>query len=239
MRRATRSQIAVLLMRMLDKALAIQTPVVRDHVARMQRQDSARSPQQLVESIERQYMATVAAMGCATGAAAAVPGAGAAVALPLNLAEIGGFVEATALYVLALAEIYEIDLANLQRRQTLILAVLIGEPASKIIAKAAGRTGPYWARLIVNGTPMSTITLINKALGRNFVTKYGTKQGILVLARELPFGIGAVIGGAGNLALAYLSVRAARKAFGPPPVCVAASQEASREEGFQRPVGQG
>ncbi|MFI7517479.1 hypothetical protein ACIBVK_28680 [Micromonospora echinofusca] len=40
------------------------------------------------------------------------------------------------------------------------------------------------------------------SLGRNFITKYGAKQGILVLGQAAPFGIGAVIGGGANAALA-------------------------------------
>jgi hypothetical protein len=65
--------------------------------------------------------------------------------------------------------------------------------------------------------PPSKLLQINKVLGRNFVTKYGTRQGINVPGRIIPFGIGAVIGGAANLALAETTIRASRRAFGPPP----------------------
>ncbi|WP_308354488.1 hypothetical protein [Streptomyces sp. NK08203] len=65
--------------------------------------------------------------------------------------------------------------------------------------------------------PTATLRQINKVLGRNFVTKYGTRQGIVVLGRVAPFGIGAVIGGGANAALASLAVRAGRRAFGPAP----------------------
>jgi hypothetical protein len=64
---------------------------------------------------------------------------------------------------------------------------------------------------------MSTLNQINSVLGRNFVTKYGTKQGVIVLGRVVPFGIGAVIGGGANATVAALAVRAARRAFGPAP----------------------
>jgi hypothetical protein len=64
---------------------------------------------------------------------------------------------------------------------------------------------------------MSTIRAVNKVLGRNFVTKYGTKQGVLVLGRQLPFGLGALIGGGGNAAIGYATIRTARKVFGTPP----------------------
>ncbi|WP_284747723.1 hypothetical protein [Amycolatopsis sp. RTGN1] len=62
--------------------------------------------------------------------------------------------------------------------------------------------------------PAGTLLKVNKVLGKNFVTKYGTKQGIIALGRVVPFGIGAAIGGGANAALA---VRAARRAFGPAP----------------------
>jgi hypothetical protein len=64
--------------------------------------------------------------------------------------------------------------------------VLLGEAGAGVVAKIAGRTGPHWARQIIEGIPMSNIHAINGVLGKNFVTKYGTKQGILVLGRELP-----------------------------------------------------
>lgn len=49
----------------------------------------------------------------------------------------------------------------------------------------------------------------------NFVTKYGTKQGVLVLGKVLPFGFGAAIGMTGNAAMSRMVVRTTRSAFGP------------------------
>jgi hypothetical protein len=65
--------------------------------------------------------------------------------------------------------------------------------------------------------PVATLRNINRVLGRNFVTKYGTKQGILVLGKTVPFGIGAVIGAGGNAAFAQFTIRSTKKSFGPPP----------------------
>jgi hypothetical protein len=52
----------------------------------------------------------------------------------------------------------------------------------------------------LNNISGAQLQQINRILGRNFVTKYGTKQGILVLGRVAPFGIGAGLGAAGNAA---------------------------------------
>ena len=97
------------------------------------------------------------------------------------------------------------------------MGIVLGGTGTSTITKVAGRTGQHWARQFVAKVPVETLRQINKVLGRNFVVKYGTKQGIIVLGRVAPFGIGAVIGGGANAALATLAVRAARRAFGPAP----------------------
>ncbi len=64
---------------------------------------------------------------------------------------------------------------------------------------------------------MSVIDAVNGKLGPRFITKWGTNQGILVLGREIPFGIGVGIGAGGNFLVGKGSVPAARIAFGPAP----------------------
>jgi len=137
------------------------------------------------------------------------------VAIVANLAEVGLFVEASALFCLAVAEVHGIEVEQVARRRTLLLAVLLGDGGSKVVQKVAGRTGPYWAKTITSNVPMTTINSINRVLGPSFVTKYGTKQGVLVLGRDVPFGIGAAIGGGGNVLLGHTTIAGARRAFGP------------------------
>lgn len=93
------------------------------------------------------------------------------------------------------------------------MAVMLGDVGASGIGKVAERTGQHWARQIVQRIPMSKILAVNKLLGRHFVTKYGTKQGIIVLARVVPFGIGAVIGGVANGVFSQGIIKAWR-AFG-------------------------
>ncbi len=142
---------------------------------------------------------------------------GTAVAVVVNVAEVGAFIEASALFCLAVAEVHGVQVDELERRRTLLLAVLMGDGGSKLVQKLAGRTGPYWARSVTNKVPMSTINAINKVLGPRFVTKYGTKQGVLVLGRHLPLGMGAAIGAGGNALLGRTTIAGARHAFGPAP----------------------
>jgi hypothetical protein len=209
--------IKALIVKGVDRALTIQQPVVRAHVQRLRRTRPYAAPTQIVTALEKHYLGTVTTLGGAVGAAAIVPGPGTVAATLLAAAEIPSFLEATVLYALAVAEVHGIEIQDLERRRTLVLAVLVGDSASSIVAKIAGRTGKHWGKQLVKGIPIPAIRAINKVLGHNFVTKQGTKQGILVLGRDVPFGIGAGIGAAGNWLIGKSSVRAARKAFGPAP----------------------
>lgn len=205
------------LARAAEKALTIQQPAVKAHVDRLRRGRPGAPPAEILQALEKHYLATVTGLGAAAGGTSAVPAVGTAVGIAVNLAEIPAFLESTALFALAYAEVHGVPVADLERRRTLVMAIVLGNGGSKVVQKAAGRTGAHWGRMIVQGISMENIRAINGVLGRNFVTKYGTKEGILVLGREVPFGIGAAIGSAGNLAGGYASVRAARRAFGPAP----------------------
>jgi len=81
------------------------------------------------------------------------------------------------------------------------------------ISKAAGRTGSHLGARGVQAVPIETIRRINRVLGTHFITKYGTKRGIIVLGRAAPFGLGVAIGGGGNFLMARGVIKATRKAF--------------------------
>lgn len=124
---------------------------------------------------------------------------------------------ATVLYTLCLAEVYDLHPEDIERRELLVLTVLLGESAVGALGKTVERTGGYWAKRIVTSIPMSAIDRANKILGPRFITKYGTKQGVLVLSKQVPLGIGAVLGAGGNHVFARLAIKSAKKIFGPAP----------------------
>ncbi|WUT00147.1 hypothetical protein OHA46_27220 [Streptomyces sp. NBC_00708] len=202
---------------LLDKALAIQSPLVRKNIARARQRNPDASPAEVIRNLERLYVSALSGTGAAVGGSAAAPGVGTAVALALSAGEALSSLEMSVLFALSVAEVHGIPLDELERRRTIVMGILLGKSGSATIGKIAERTGQHWGRQVVASVPAQTLRQINKVLGRNFITKYGTKQGIIVLGRVVPFGIGAVIGGGANAAVATLSVRAARRAFGPPP----------------------
>ena len=135
----------------------------------------------------------------------------------LSGGEVLSALELTTLFALSLAEIYGVPWDEIERRRTLVMGIMLGSSGASTIPKVAERTGQHWAREIVAKVPTSTLRQINSVLGRNFVTKYGTKQGIIVLGQVMPFGFGAAIGGGGNALLGWGAIRAARRAFGEAP----------------------
>jgi hypothetical protein len=201
----------------LDKALGVEQTLVDAYLRRARRGRPDATPAEVIASLERQYLAAVSALGAAGGATAAVPGVALPAALVTNVVEVAAFLQASVVFALAYADVHGVQVDDLERRRTLVTAILLGNSGSAVVRQVAGRTGPHWGRAITRAIPMSSINAVNKVLGRHFVTKYGTKQGILVLGRQLPFGLGAAIGAGGNAALGRAAVVAARRAFGPPP----------------------
>ena len=201
----------------LDKALGIQASAVEKNLARARQRFPDATPAEVIRTLEVMYRSALAGTGAAVGAVAAAPAVGTAAALALSGAEAIGSFELTALFVLSLAEIHGVRVDELERRRTLIIGIALGGGGAETIGKMAERSGQHWAKQIVSRVPVARLNQINKVLGRNFITKYGTKQGIIVLGKVVPFGIGVVIGGGANLLLAETAIRASRRAFGPSP----------------------
>lgn len=202
---------------LLDKTIDLQSPLVRRNIARARQRNSEASPAQVIRGLERMYVSALTGTGAAVGGAAAAPGVGTGVALALSAGEALSSLELSVLFALSVAEVHGVPIDELERRRTIVMGILLGGSGSKTIAGVAERTGQHWGRQVVAKVPVEALRQINAVLGKNFVTKYGTKQGIIVLGRVAPFGIGAVIGAGANAALAALAVRAGRRAFGPPP----------------------
>ena len=192
--------------------------LVRENIARARHREPDATPAEVISALERMYVSALTGTGAAVGATAAAPAVGTGIALALSAGEAFSSLELSTLFVLSVAEVHGIQLDEIERRRTLVMGILLGQSGSTtIVGKVAERTGQHWGRQLVSKVPMTTLKQINKVLGKNVITKYGTKQGIIVLGQVAPFAIGAVIGGGANATVATLAVRAARRAFGPAP----------------------
>src|SRR3954454_20767359 len=200
----------------LDKALAVERPMVLAYLDRVRRRHPEMTPAQVVHQLERRYLAAEVGLGTLAGAAAAVPGVGTAAAFATGAAEITAFVSASALFVLALAELHGLPVSDPDIRRALVVSVLVGEGAVAAL-EGGSRTSPHWAHVFANTTSRDKIGGVNAHLGRLLLHRVGARQGALLFGRALPLGIGAAIGAGGNAALARSAIATARRAFGPPP----------------------
>lgn len=201
----------------LDRALRVQRPAIIGYLNRVRDRRRDATPDEVVRLLERRYLTAVTAVGAASGGAAAVPGAGTGASLASAALEITAFVEATALFALAMAEVHGLRIDDPEVRRALVLAVLIGDAGAEAAEIAAADAGSRWGQILARRASDDTIKRVNHALARHLLTRFGTKQGALALGRALPLGIGAGIGAAGNAAFGRGAVVAARRIFGPPP----------------------
>lgn len=198
------------------KALEIQHPLAVAYVARRRKVSPDTSPPSLLSYSKKFYLGTVTASGAGAGASAAVPNG--LVQVPVAIADFATFLEASVFYVLAATEIHGLDVDDLERRRLLVTTALLGDSAMKATVRPlTSRTAPYLGKQIVKAIPREAITAANKVLGPRFITKYGTKQGLLVLGKQIPAFIGAGIGGGGNALFAAMVARTTSKLLGPPP----------------------
>jgi len=161
----------------------------------------------------------VLASGAAVGSAAAFPGIGTLVAMSAVAGETVVFLEATAVFALAVAEVHGIPAHHHERRRALVLAVLVGEDGKHAVADLVGpgRTSGAWLSDGAASLPLPAVSQLNSRLLKFFVKKYTLKRGAIAFGKMLPVGIGAVVGGVGNRAMGKKIVTNARLAFGRPP----------------------
>jgi hypothetical protein len=218
---------------MLLRAVEIQRPFVLAYVRRLQRKHPRASSARLAEILERDYLRAVTGGGAIVGATAVVPGVGTVASLGLSAAATVGFLEATALYATSLAELHGIRLTNPEKASTMVMAIMLGEEGTALLGTLSGQaTGKgtsatkAWGNALSKSMPTG-FGAIRSKIQKAFLKNLLKRQGSALLGRALPFGIGAVVGGAGNLMMGRAVVSNAKEAFGPMPDTIPGELKAS------------
>jgi hypothetical protein len=213
-----------LLVRGLRAAMSAQRPAVLLHIRTIRRQYPHATPEQVVRILERRFLNSVTLTGAGSGAATLIPGVGTVVGLTVIGVETVAFFEMTALFAQSVAEIHGIVVDDEERAHNLVMALMLGGPGKDLVQQFIGQAtgvGPdrtqYWGESITAGMPKALVTLLNKRLRDELVKRLTVQQGGSMAGRLVPFGIGAVIGGAGNRIIGGKVVRTAQAAFGPAP----------------------
>ncbi|THJ65176.1 hypothetical protein E8P82_12750 [Arthrobacter echini] len=213
------------ILRMIERALNVQRPLIISNLNRLRRRHPEASPAELARRLERDYLRATTAAGAAVGATAAVPAVGTAASLGLSAAATVGFLEATALYAESIAELHGVQTDDPERSRAMVMAILMGEEGTalvrSILGASAGQGVPqYWGQLVDKAAPTSLVKTLTGTIQRRFLKRFLARQGGFMLGRALPFGAGAVIGGAGNHLMGKAVISATRDAFGPLPQIV-------------------
>ncbi|MGD9620267.1 MAG: hypothetical protein AB7G47_08765 [Mycolicibacterium sp.] len=203
----------------IERGARVQGPAVKAYINRLREHSPGASPADIIAQLNKHYMAAVIASGAAVGSAAAFPGIGTLVAMSAVAGETVVFLEATAVYVLAVAEVHGIPADHRERRRALVLAVLVGDDSKGAVADllGPGRTSGAWLTDGAATLPLPAVSQLNSRLLRYFVKRYTLKRGAIAFGKMLPVGIGAVVGGVGNRMMGKKIIGHARAAFGSPP----------------------
>src|SRR4051812_25114188 len=176
------------LSQIIERGARVQAPAGRPYVERLRQQNPDAPPAEIIGKLEKHYLAAVMASGAAVGSAAAFPGIGTLVALSAVAGETAVFLEATAVYALALADVYGIPADHRERRRALVLAVLVGDESKHAVADllGPGRTSGGWLSDGAATLPLPAVSQLNSRLLRYFVKRYTLKRGAIAFGKLLP-----------------------------------------------------
>ncbi|GAB3580859.1 hypothetical protein GCM10027406_20970 [Leifsonia lichenia] len=208
----------------LDRLLAIHRPAVLAHLRGIRRRNPEASPAQIAAILERRYLAAVTTGGAAVGVTAVIPAIGTGITIALSGLETAAFLEATALYAQSLSELHGIAVDDPERARALVLTMMLGREGSDLVRQLAGQVAgggagrtAYWGELVTSSLPSMMVGPLVDRLKSAFIRQFAVRGGASVIGRAIPFGIGAVIGGAGNNILGRRVVQNSRLAFGGAP----------------------
>ncbi|MDR8020324.1 hypothetical protein [Nesterenkonia aerolata] len=208
----------------LTRAVTVQRPLVLANLRRLRKAHPTLTNRQLARQLDKEFSRVMTGSGAVIGATAAVPAVGTVASLGLSAAATGGFLETCALYAQSIAELSGISTEDPTRAQTLVMAVMLGEEGRQLLGElndqAGGRSvGPY-ATLV----PLSSLSsssgvggVVFNQLKKQFVRRFFVRHGTTMVARAIPFGIGAVVGGTANRVLAKQVIKTAHRTFGELP----------------------
>ena len=208
---------------MLSRLLSVQRPVALAYVRSLRRRHPDATPEELVKIIRRHYLTLTTSGGAAVGATAAVPGLGTTAALGVASVETAGFLEGTALFAQAIAEIHGLPVADAKRANALVLGLMLGKDGKNLIQKFSKQNGGVesmfgsWGATVTKQLPAPLVDLLVRKLRKTFIRKFATRAGGSLVGRLLPFGVGAVIGAVVNGQMARKVAAESEEAFGAAP----------------------
>jgi len=178
---------------------------VREWIQEIRKNNKGISKDDLAEYVASRIVWTYTGQGVALGLPGAIPGLGTIAQVVIEsgavTADIALMVRNQTYLVFALGHCY-----GIRGRETLIQDSLIcmGLWSNALVLTKSGaiRIGTkVLAAQFKKNFPAKILQAINRKVGTTILTKYGTKRGGVAIGKLIPFGVGAVVGGAFNYAV--------------------------------------
>ncbi|MFL0411126.1 hypothetical protein ACH0AH_08115 [Microbacterium paludicola] len=225
----------------LFEAIRVQRPAVIAHIHNVRRTKPDATPAEALKALESGYLAAVTTASAGVGAAAAIPGVGTTAAVGLSAADLLLFFELSALYALSVAEVHGLTVTDPERAKVIVLGMVMGDDSqarvTQLVAGAvggadrsnlAGVVGDVtkasaalkdgaWGDVVATAVPNGQLNPLVKQMLMAGAVKLGAKAGGGTIAKILPFGLGAVVGGTASFFFGKSVVTASRNAFTAPP----------------------
>ena len=195
----------------LRRAVRGQRGAAREYVAGIRRKHPQESPARLRRRLDSRYLLAVSTSGAAVGTTAAVPGVGTVVGMGAIGAESLAFLEATAFYTLAVAEVQGVDVGRQEHEEQLVLTILLGASGTAILSRSVTVEGGS------TGSAAPGVRELNRRMATRFLRRFAVKRATLAMGKLAPAGIGAAVGAWGNRRLGRSVVETAHASFGAPP----------------------
>ena len=122
------------------------------------------------------------------------------------------FLEATAFYTLAVAEVHGLDIRRGEHEELLVMTIMLGASDTAVLSHVVGAGSAAASSLRVPG-----FAEVNRRITTRFIRRFAVKRTALTLGKLAPAGIGAAIGGWGNRKLGRTVLETAHATFGAPP----------------------
>ena len=187
----------------VDKAVQLQTSTIRTYVDWLRRQNPDATPAEIQKLMDKHLKNTVTGTGAGVGAAAAVPGIG----LFSGAAAVAGesvlFLDLAAFYAVASAYLRGEDIADPERRRTLVLSLLMGTKGLAIVDAMLGDdAGKIPGKSTLAKFSGPTLANTNNVLQRIAMRSMRKTLRRAWLGKLMPLGIGAIAGTTANRKLA-------------------------------------
>ena len=187
----------------VDKAVQLQTSTIRTYVDWLRRQNPDATPAEIQKLMDKHLKNTVTGTGAGVGAAAAVPGIG----LFSGAAAVAGesvlFLDLAAFYAVASAYLRGEDIADPERRRTLVLSLLMGTKGLAIVDAMLGDdAGKIPGKSTLAKFSGPTLANTNSVLERIAMRSMRKTLRRAWLGKLMPLGIGAIAGTTANRKLA-------------------------------------